>query len=723
MINNANSLIIGQYINQRISNHIQLYQEQIQTFDKGKYSDTVWRIFYLTAHRFFINGHTLFWCDDNKIIKSSFFDVAQPMTDGGIELSSWQFLVIDMLYQELDSVIKSLEKQEPLSMDWLNDDLLLLYQIGDEHFFVTKSKELVNKSNHYIKEMIVQKNYQDILLILVRDFYYFLYLIKFQLLSLKDWYDNLLSQYFVSTMDDIDNIYDKPLILSVFDNGFGIWLNKSFVAELGFSRQLIKFLDNKKTADVDVDLLNPLLNAEQKNAILFALSHNFAIITGGPGTGKTFTVAQLVIMLAKMSDEPPILALTAPTGKAAQRMQESLANALVGAGVVMDLPTAKTIHRLIGLGVGGVPRHNATNPIIADVVVVDEASMLDTKLAYQLFAAISPETKLVLLGDVNQLAAVGAGKVLADLCSLPQLAHYHQKLVKSQRFDKDSGVGRLADWVNNANLVTVFDEFLTIITSDKRLDFVSLDWRTKSLHYTQKLAMFERLYDELAQGFGAYWAVCESHLIGDKATDEQTVDELFLALAQYRILTATHNGMLGDDKLNDEMTARQLTRYQQLKKRYKNLRQYRQKDGEWYHGRPVMVVQNHYELGLFNGDVGICVSQKTNDGYNFVVYFENKAPIPIALLSQAGLVVSAYAMTVHKSQGSEFDKVAICLEGGRELLGRELFYTAITRAKQAVLVVGDESALMYSVKHRVIRQTGLGFLMNWTMDKALYLNG
>ena len=215
-----------------------------------------------------------------------------------------------------------------------------------------------------------------------------------------------------------------------------VWLHRQWYAEQSLAKQLMKIAHRKVAAfngiSASQDIDNGLApNAMQQLAIDKSSQHALSIIIGGPGTGKTFTVAKLVTTLQKGQEHkrkqdpnlPPLsITLTAPTGKAAQRMQQSLQKSLQDEEITLD--NAKTLHRLLGIGRDGIPRYHAKNPLPDDLIIVDEASMLGLELASQLVDAIKPTGRLILLGDANQLAAVDAGSVLSDLCAVTRLQPY-----------------------------------------------------------------------------------------------------------------------------------------------------------------------------------------------------------------------------------------------------------------------------------------------------------
>ncbi|MGO1742695.1 MAG: exodeoxyribonuclease V subunit alpha, partial [Psychrobacter sp.] len=498
-----------------------------------------------------------------------------------------------------------------------------------------------------------------------------------------------------------------------------LWLHRTWQAEYALAQHVMRIKDQ---ALIELPItLNPLLNTEQQDAIHMANRSAFSIITGGPGTGKTFTVAQLVMALQPESAEDnesheskANLALAAPTGKAAQRMQESLQDAIQQAGVSIQLPEAKTIHRLLGIGRGGRPRYNKDNPLSEDIIIVDEASMLGVELANYLVSAIKPNARLILLGDANQLAAVDAGAVLADLCRIAALQDVHQCLVASRRFTEDSGIGKLAKLINQADEDQISARNMSavwqLLQDDDTLDFYHLETSTTTDEDINNSITTDKMKNslsnykflkEISNKYFQYFKKTQKILTKiKKAKSIPTKEylnnfvELINILNQFRVLTAGHHGRCGDHKINSYLSEQHKT---QLKLPLSK--------SPWYHGRPVMVLQNNYELGLFNGDIGICL--QTEKGC-LQVFFENKKQgININMLSDE-MIATAYAMTIHKSQGSEFDHVAISFDDNNaRLLSQELIYTAVTRAKKQVSIFSTASALTRALSTPTMRQTGL----------------
>ena len=511
------------------------------------------------------------------------------------------------------------------------------------------------------------------------------------------------------------------------------WLHRTWQAEFNLAKTIQNIL-NQPIKPLDINIPDNL-KAQQVQAVKVANENAFSIITGGPGTGKTYTVAQLVIALQqaqadsdaqqalgesatiRFSTDSAGLALSAPTGKAAQRMQESLQAALDSAQVEVQLQEAKTIHRLLGIGRDGRPRYHAGNPLGEDIIIVDEASMLGVELANYLVSAIKPGARLILLGDANQLAAVDAGAVLADLCRIDVLQPIHAQLTESRRFHADSGIGKLAAEINKspADMQQVWQ----LLNYDEALQFQSVniqginadasDIYAEDLDTSVSNAQLEnslsskKILSKITQNYTQYLNKINLLIKNPIAksvpeTVSLTISDLMSEFNRFRILTAGHNGEWGDHNINDYLTRWHMT---QLKLPLGK--------SPWFHGRPVMVLQNNYELGLFNGDIGICLqTQQKGEGSRLEVFFENKTQgIAVNLLNDE-LIATAYAMTIHKSQGSEFDHIAITFDNSNSrLLSKELIYTAVTRAKQKVSIYSTKRALQKAVQTPTQRYTGL----------------
>jgi len=511
---------------------------------------------------------------------------------------------------------------------------------------------------------------------------------------------------------------NQPIVYKVTSNrnateSITFWLHRAWQAEFNLAKNINNIL-NQKVSPLPIAIPENL-HDNQIKAINVANNNAFSIITGGPGTGKTYTVAQLVIALQqatesggdnseniRFSTDSASLALAAPTGKAAQRMQESLQAALDTAGINLQLQEAKTIHRLLGIGRTGRPRYNADNPLGEDIIIVDEASMLGVELANYLVSAVKPGARLILLGDANQLAAVDAGAVLADLCRISSLQLIHAELTESRRFGADSGIGKLAIQINRAE--TNLQAIWQLLRQDDALSFQYVNTlQAESVSGNQIKNSLSRKKDvsRISQNYQSYIRKIENLLRHpvEKSMPESiknTISSLMGIFSEFRVLTAGHNGEWGDHYINNYLTQWHLTKLKLP------LGQ-----NTWFHGRPIMILQNNYELGLFNGDIGFCL-QTSDDRSRLEVFFENKTQgIAVNLLNEE-VVATAYAMTIHKSQGSEFDHVAITFDDSHtRLLSKELIYTAVTRAKKQVTIYSTKHAFEKAVQTPTERHTGL----------------
>ena len=425
-------------------------------------------------------------------------------------------------------------------------------------------------------------------------------------------------------------------------------------------------------ADADMQQLSLGTHPQQAQAIKVALQSGFTLITGGPGTGKTFTLVRILIALLQQNSQLTV-ALAAPTGKAAARMQEALRQSLAQLPVAQQLlkalqQTDFTLNRLLGMGHGTQPKFNAQQPLPYDLIIVDEASMIDLRMASQLLTAISPNARLILLGDANQLAAVEAGAVLAELNKAQTLSQSRVHLTQSQRFGGQ--ISQLAEAVCRGDTLTV-----------TRL----IEQSSDELNYAP-LEQVESLAKKLFIGYQAFAQALKSK------TD---IVDLLKLFDDFRVLCAVREGSYGVNALNQRLS---LLLQKELAQKEDPL-------AVWYHGRPVMVTQNDYSLDVFNGDIGITLEEE--DG--FYVYFPAR-DTPTKRVSAARLAHSetALALTIHKSQGSEFKQVAVVLPKEESpILTRQLLYTGITRAKKQIQLWALKPILLKTIEQETKRASGL----------------
>ena len=501
-----------------------------------------------------------------------------------------------------------------------------------------------------------------------------------------------------------------------------VWLHRQWYAEQSLAKQLMKIAHRKVAAFNDIsssqDIDNGLApNAMQQLAIEKSSQHALSIIIGGPGTGKTFTVAKLVTTLQKEHEHkrkqdpnlPPLsITLTAPTGKAAQRMQESLRISLQKSlqDEEITLDNAKTLHRLLGIGSDGIPRYHAKNPLPDDLIIVDEASMLGLELASQLVDAIKPTGRLILLGDANQLAAVDAGSVLSDLCAVTRLQPYITELTESKRFDSNSVVGQFALAIQqnlpapkkikliHSLLQTIDLQKLKPSQSENPPDLTGKKQQTANIPFypIDASSSLPAVFNQLAKPYHPFFALMQqwySQPVNIFEADNRK--GLFEVFDRYRILCAGHQGQLGTQSINQKMSLA-FTEFSKITRT----------KAYFYHGLPIIIQNNDYQLGLFNGDIAICLLYQ---GQLYACFAEKV--IPIQRLSRESCDY-AYAMTIHKSQGSEFHTVAICIDKAHtRLLSQALIYTAVTRSKSALSIYSAKENFELAVTQKAVRQTGL----------------
>lgn len=478
----------------------------------------------------------------------------------------------------------------------------------------------------------------------------------------------------------------------------------------GIDRSILKDSLNRLFPNNGTDEFN-----WHKVAGFIAAFKKFCVITGGPGTGKTFTTANILALLLELSRKDKLsILIAAPTGKAAARISESIKAAKktlnCSDDIIDAIPSeACTIHRMLKT-IPGSPYffHNAENPLTADIVVVDEVSMVDLALMSKLLSAVKNDARIILIGDRDQLASVEAGFVMADICDRDN-AHFFSEyfykqfenltqckmevsrkqlrdnpglydsmvvLKKSYRFTDTSGIGECSRAVNSGK----FDETFSILNSNPD----QIVW--KKISGPKDLSM--ALPKEVINGYSDYL----------NCRDPHRALELF---NRFRILCAVKFGALGVTEIN-RFTEDILNRNGLIE--LDNLSTY-----PWYRGRPVLITRNDYNLELFNGDIGITMSEPDSKSKDLYVYFSGAAGKPRRFLPhRLPEHETAYAMTVHKSQGSEFSEILLILPNqDYPVLTRELLYTGITRAKNHISIWGREEIIKTTILRKIDRNSGL----------------
>ena len=488
-----------------------------------------------------------------------------------------------------------------------------------------------------------------------------------------------------------------------------IYLYRYWQLEQRLAKQVIR-LKQQQVQIVDVNACDTLLTDQyQKQSLAMVAEQAFSMITGGPGTGKTYTLARIIAVLHQTIPQIRI-AMAAPTGKAAQRMGEALQKSLSDPklqpfGLSLNAFNPMTIHRLLGLGHRYIPRFHLKQLLPYDVIIVDEASMLDLNLATLLFEAVPSDCRLILLGDANQLASVEVGSVLADLQQVPALQQNRVNLVTSRRFKEGALIGKMAQFIQlqkqSQAMTDVVTQFEATIVPAKVLAPIELKPEMSDVIQLEFIpehispSSFAEYYQKLSWGFEAFYQSLNDYLLAEDDDLDAAIKNVIQKFDQYRILTAIRHGALGLTAINIEMEKALFTYIPTLFKQ-----------GDWYVGRPVMMTYNDYQLGLSNGDIGICFKHRHLLG-QFEVFFPSLDKwITTTRLPKS--IETAFALTIHKSQGSEFTHTALVLDANaKRLLSQELLYTAITRAKSVVSLLVDRHAFAQSLSVATTRQSGL----------------
>jgi exodeoxyribonuclease V alpha subunit len=581
-------------------------------------------------------------------------------------------------------------------------------------------------------------------------------LLPSQLLEALDgahWCKALASSSLVAlAADSSDAAQQRPLVLS----GKRLYLRRYWAYERRIDAALRTRLAQGEAPPDDLrqrldELFGPAKPGAvidwQKLACALATRGAFSIITGGPGTGKTTTVVRLLALLqapAVEAGQPLRIRLAAPTGKAAARLTESISQQVqslkVAEAVREKIPCdVTTVHRLLGSRPGTRHfRHHAGNRLPLDVLVVDEASMIDLEMMANLLDALPPHARLVLLGDKDQLASVEAGAVLGDLCRDAEAGWYNpqtrqwlesvsgeslqdsglredsggshplaQQLVMlrhSRRFGEVSGIGQLASRVNQQ----LPDEARQLLAAGHYDDVFSLPLKGEHDHQLERLLLDG--HGEGPQGYRHYLNVMRNQRppTGRPLEHPDWVNwarDVLQAFDTFQLLCAVRKGPWGVEGLNLRITEAL------LKARLI------EHDQQWYEGRPVLMTRNDYGLGLMNGDIGIALKLPEREGPDVgkpvlrVAFPRNdgQGGVRFVLPSRLNDVETVYAMTVHKSQGSEFAHTALILPDAlNPVLTKELIYTGITRAKHWFTLIEPRAGVFEeAVQRKVKRLSGL----------------
>jgi len=491
--------------------------------------------------------------------------------------------------------------------------------------------------------------------------------------SPEDWLARLAASPLVAVGED--GFPNRPLRLV----GSSLYLDRYWREECRVAEDLLAFGPATVRADVLEAGLDRLFvggpDDSQRAAAEAAVRRRFAVVAGGPGTGKTTTVARILALLVEQSGGvPPLVALAAPTGKAAQRLEEAVHEAAAdprfeAAREFMLGLSASTLHKLLGARPGtNRRRHHRGNRLPHEVVIVDETSMVSLSMMARLVEAVRPEARLILVGDPDQLSSIEAGAVLSDIVE----AGGEGVVALDHVFRFGAGIGDLASAIRRNQP----EEVLSVLRAEPE----GVRWIDVDIAAPDAL---DKLGDVRAAALGAARAVIAAARDGDAAG-------ALKALGAFRVLCAHRHGSYGVAVWMARIEAwleSELDR------------------GRWYAGRPLLVTENDYSLHLRNGDTGVVVA--TAPG-SVTAAFERRGEVVTFAPTRLSAVDTVYAMTVHKSQGSQFETAVVLLPSAASpILTRELLYTAVTRAQTQLVLVGTETSVRAAVGNPIARASGL----------------
>jgi exodeoxyribonuclease V alpha subunit len=530
--------------------------------------------------------------------------------------------------------------------------------------------------------------------------------------DLHDWTQTIKTSPAVGSPGDF-----KPLI---FDGTSKLYLHRysvyqsrlaCFIRSRIFSTEPVMISSLKKNLDLLFDSGQTHMEIDwQKIACILSIMNRFTVISGGPGTGKTTTVVKTIALFLEMNlEKSPRISLAAPTGKAAARLQDAIREAKDrlpwGDDLKSRIPsTATTIHRLLGT-IPGSPyfRHHENNHLDVDMVIIDESSMVDLVLLSKLTQALPDHARLILVGDKDQLASVEAGSVFGDICDICRINSFSEpltqvifqttgaridnpdsidenfriqdcmvQLLKNYRFGENSGIQKVSEAIHSG------DGRLAMTTMEDP-DHKDITW----VKVPEQRQLKAGLTTPIIQGFHEYLSA------------NNPADALH-AFGKFQILCALREGPYGVKMVN-----------RLIEEILMSANLIRKTEGLWYHGRPIMITRNDYHLNLFNGDVGIALNDSKDQELR-IFFPDQETGFRAIHPSRIGEHETVFAMTVHKSQGSEFDNILLLLPDRESpVLTRELIYTAITRAREQVVIWGDESVFELAAQKRVTRISGL----------------
>jgi exodeoxyribonuclease V alpha subunit len=504
------------------------------------------------------------------------------------------------------------------------------------------------------------------------------------------WLSTVARSRLVAPGDSEDR--SRPLRLE----GTWLYLDRYWAEEVAVANRLREMtaappeaIDDERLREGIVRLFGADAEGDQAMAAAEAVRRRFAVVAGGPGTGKTTTVARIVALLCEQAgDRAPLVALAAPTGKASARLQEAVheeaARLDVSDAVRAQLRAlqATTIHRLLGFRPGSRSRfrHNAEQRLPHDVVIIDETSMVSLSQMARLIEALRPDARLVLVGDAGQLASIEAGAVLGDIVGDSEADRSRpgiSVLVQGHRYGDE--IARVAAAIRAGE----GDQVIELLAHSGG----AVTWIDEDPGTTRSI-------DAVRRG------VVDAARAGIQAARRDEPAEALTALNSFRVLCAHRRGPMGVANWTARIESWLEAEIDGFSARER-----------WYVGRPLLITENDRELRLYNGDTGVVI--RTRDDRVMAAFERGGRPV-LYSPTRLGAVDTVYAMTIHKSQGSQFATAAVLLpEPGSRILTRELLYTAATRAQSRLILVGAEATVRAAVARPVARASGLGRRL-WT---------
>lgn len=514
-------------------------------------------------------------------------------------------------------------------------------------------------------------------------------------LSIDDMVNNLrLDPEFEGDIPDVNNlkkaIKNSKLIGMDLNERtpFILYNNRLYIRKyFEYEREIEKIIENirkvKREYKISLNIINKFKDifkekSEQAIAVLLSLFKDFVVITGGPGTGKTTTIKR-IIEFYKLVEPAHEIVVSAPTGKAANRLKEGL-------GDIIN--EAFTLHRLLGIYENSV-KYNCNNPLPYDLVIVDEASMVALPLMYKLLKALKKNAKIILVGDKNQLSSVEIGSVFRDLCNLEYLDRFSEDFSKfANTFGVEIDISKkdsVLDFGIELRKSFRFNEDIAILSNKIKegdisgIDHIIKENRLKSINFRpiKKGLLLDILKKYVRDYFKRLYIYNDYRII-----------------SEYIFLCPVKKGIFGVENVNKIIEEFIIDEF--------SPELFRNNNNIYFHGKTLIISENDYNLGVFNGDIGI-VLLKDN---NFLVYFPDKNRYfdPVLLPSHS----SAFAITIHKSQGSEYNAVGIIIpDMFSSIMTRELLYTAITRAKKKVDIFYNKSVFFRTIENITLRNSQL----------------